>query len=253
MIELVDVHKVYGDVVSVGGVTLRVAPGEALALVGDSGSGKTTTLRMINRLVDPSSGVVRVGGRDAREVPAHELRRGIGYVTQKVGLFPHWTVRENLAAPLRVAGRRAGAAERVRAAARAAELDEGLLDRYPAELSGGQAQRAGVARALVGEPKILLLDEPFGALDPLTRDRLQATFVALRRALGLTAVLVTHDLAEAMLVADRVAVFRAGRVVQVGPPQELVRHPADDAVRALLETPRRHAEVYRALEGGERG
>jgi osmoprotectant transport system ATP-binding protein len=252
VISLQALRKVFGGVVSVDDLTLSIAEGETVALVGDSGSGKTTTLRMINRLVEPTSGRVVIGGVDAASMPRHELRRRIGYVFQKGGLFPHWTVRENIAAPLRVQGRTQHLDAAVRDAARGAELDEGLLDRYPSALSGGQQQRAGVARALSTRPALLLLDEPFGALDPLTRDRIQATFVSLRRERGLTAVFVTHDLAEAMIVADRIAVMRAGRIVQVGPAAELVQRPADDEVRRLLDTPRRDAEVYAALRGQPR-
>jgi len=248
VIEAVGLVKEYGATRVVDEVTLSVASGELLALVGDSGSGKTTTLKMINRLVEPTRGHVKIDGRDTREVPLHELRRGIGYVLQQTGLFPHLTVGENVGLPLELAGwARERIAARVAEVLALAELDPGLAPRRPAELSGGQRQRAGVARALAAEPKVMLLDEPFGALDPLTRDRLQATFAKIRKALGLTAVLVTHDMAEALLLADRIAVLRGGRLVQVGTPAELVRRPTDPLVEQLLDTPRRHAKAFDAL------
>ena len=170
---------------------------------------------------------------------------------QGVGLFPHLSVGENVAVPLRLAGW-----EGERARARVAELlglvelDPQLAARQPSTLSGGQQQRVGVARALAASPRLMLLDEPFGALDPLTRDRLQQSFLALRRRLGLTAILVTHDMAEALLLADRVGVMKGGRLVQIGPPAELLRAPADDHVALLLETPRRQARRLDELSGG---
>jgi osmoprotectant transport system ATP-binding protein len=236
--------KRYGAVAAVDGVSFEVAPGELLALVGDSGSGKTTTLKMINRLVEPSAGRVLVEGQEVSSFPAHLLRRRIGYVFQGVGLFPHLTVAENVAVPLRLLGwPRERIAARVAELLGLVELDAAQGARLPAALSGGQQQRVGVARALAPAVKVVLLDEPFGALDPLTRDRLQQSFQALRRRLGLTAVMVSHDMAEALLLADRIGVMRAGRLVQVGEPAELQRAPADEEVARLLETPQRQARV----------
>ena len=251
MIEVVGLTKRYGDAVVVRDVTLTVEKGELLVLVGASGSGKTTTLKMINRLVEPSSGRVRIAGEDAAAVPPHVLRRRIGYVFQKIGLFPHMTVEENLAVPLSLLAWRADRIrDRVSELLSLVELDASLRSRFPAALSGGQQQRVGVARALAAEPALMLLDEPFGAIDPLTRDRLRETFVGIRRRLGLTAIFVTHDMAEALLLADRIAVMNEGRLVQVGAPRELLASPCDAYVERLLETPRRQARAFDALLGG---
>jgi osmoprotectant transport system ATP-binding protein len=250
MIEVEGLTRRYGDVLAVEAVSFTVAEGELLALVGTSGSGKTTTLKMINRLIEPSAGRVRLDGRDATQIEAHALRRRIGYVFQGVGLFPHLTVAENVAVPLRLAGwARERIAARVAELLALVELDAGYAGRRPAELSGGQQQRVGVARALAAAPRVMLLDEPFGALDPLTRDRLQQTFLDLRRRLHLTALFVTHDMTEALLLADRIGVMRGGRLVQIGTAAELMRAPADAHVAQLLDTPRRQARVVDALLG----
>jgi osmoprotectant transport system ATP-binding protein len=221
-------------------------------LVGASGSGKTTTLKMINRLVEPSAGRVLVEGQDTTTIETHRLRRRIGYVFQGVGLFPHMSVGENVAVPLRLAGWEGERARaRVTELLALVELDPQFALRQPSDLSGGQQQRVGVARALAVSPRLMLLDEPFGALDPLTRDRLQQSFLELRRRLELTAVLVTHDMAEALLLADRVGVMFDGRLVQIGSPSELLRAPADEHVALLLATPRRQARLLDELLGGE--
>ena len=251
MIEAQSLTRRYGGRLAVDDVSFEVATGELLALVGASGSGKTTTLKMINRLVEPSAGRVLVDGEDAATLEAHQLRRRIGYVFQGVGLFPHMSVGENVAVPLRLAGwERERVRARVKDLLELVELNPELGPRRPDELSGGQQQRVGVARALAASPRLMLLDEPFGALDPLTRDRLQQSFLDLRRRLGLTAVLVTHDMAEALLLADRVGVMHAGRLVQVGAPAELLRAPADEHVASLLATPRRQARRLDDLLGG---
>jgi osmoprotectant transport system ATP-binding protein len=251
MIRVTGLTRRYGDKLAVAGVTFHVDAGHVLALVGDSGSGKTTTLKMINRLVEPDEGSVVVEGRDAASVEPHALRRSIGYVFQGVGLFPHMTVAENVAVPLRLLGwPRERCDARVADLLALVELETSLAGRFPAALSGGEQQRVGVARALAPSPRVMLLDEPFGALDPLTRDRLQRSFDGLRRRLLLTAVFVTHDVAEALVLADRIGVMRGGRLVQVGEPSELARSPADDGVARLLDTPRRQARlVADRLEG----
>jgi osmoprotectant transport system ATP-binding protein len=251
MIEVQGLTRRYGERLVVDDVSFKIEAGEVLALVGASGSGKTTTLKMINRLVEPSAGRVLVEGEDAATLETHLLRRRIGYVFQGIGLFPHMSVGENVAVPLRLAGWEAERARtRVQELLELVELDPQLASRPPSDLSGGQQQRVGVARALAVSPRLMLLDEPFGALDPLTRDRLQQSFVLLRRRLGLTAVLVTHDMAEALLLGDRVGVMNAGRLVQFGTPAELLRAPADEHVASLLATPRRQARRLDELLGG---
>jgi osmoprotectant transport system ATP-binding protein len=251
MIEVQGVTRRYGERLAVDGVSFRVEAGELLVLVGASGSGKTTLLKMINRLVEPSSGRVLVEGTDAATLEPHTLRRRFGYVFQGVGLFPHMSVGENVAVPLRLADwEKARARARVTELLSLVELGPELAPRRPSELSGGQQQRVGVARALALSPRLMLLDEPFGALDPLTRDRLQQSFLELRRRLNLTAVLVTHDMTEALALADRVGVMNAGRLVQIGTPAELLRAPADEHVAMLLATPRRQARRLDELLGG---
>src|SRR6185295_127129 len=252
MIELDRVTKRLGGTVVVDEVSLAVGPGELLVLVGGSGSGKTTTLKMINRLIEPSAGRVVVEGTDVAGIPAPDLRRRIGYCFQGIGLFPHLTVAENVAITPRLLGWDAARiAARVDTLLELVELEPATFRaRRPAELSGGQQQRVGLARALAAEPRVMLLDEPFAALDPLTRDRLQHAFRAIQRRLGLTAVFVTHDMLEALLLADRVAVLAGGRLVQVAPPTTIVREPADDYVRQLIGTPARQAEAVAALVRG---
>ena len=248
MIELERVGRRWGDVAAVDEVSLRVAPGELVALVGGSGSGKTTTLKMVNRLIEPSDGVVRVAGRDVRSVPGPELRRGIGYCFQQIGLFPHLSVGENVAVVPALLGWDAKRTQRrVAELLSWLELPLELADRMPSELSGGQQQRVGIARALAAEPEVLLMDEPFGALDPITRDTLQQRFQEIRQVLGITTLFVTHDMAEALRLADRVAVLDAGRLVQVDTPRGLLRAPASDVVEQLLATPRRQAAAVDAL------
>ena len=248
-----DVSKSYdaGRVTVLDRVSLEVCEREFLAVVGPSGSGKTTLLRLVNRLIDPSAGHVRVGGEDVQSVDAVALRRRIGYVFQGVGLFPHMTVAENIAITPKLLGW-----EQARMAARVDELIELVRldrakhrERYPAQLSGGEGQRVGVARALAAKPRIVLMDEPFGALDPLTRDALGQDYRRLHDQLGLTTVMITHDTLEAVLLADRIAIVRSGRVVAEGTPQTLMHDEQDDYVRELMATPRRQAERLSALMG----
>jgi osmoprotectant transport system ATP-binding protein len=250
MIVLEGVSKSYDGVhFSVRDVSLTVPEGRLLALVGGSGCGKTTTLKMINRLIEPTAGVIKVNGKDVRAADPVALRRSIGYVFQGIGLFPHLTIAENIAVVPRLLG---WAKHQIDP-----RVDE-LLElvhlppaeyraRMPRELSGGQQQRVGFARALAARPQVMLLDEPFGALDPVTRDGLREEFTQIRRKLGLTAVMVTHDMTEALLCADRIAVMNAGKLLQVGTPQELLAHPADEFVAALMATPRRQADQLEAL------
>ena len=240
MIELDQVTKTFGDgadrTVAVDDLSLSVAAGEIVALVGSSGSGKTTTLRMINRLTEPSSGRITVDGVDIANVPAHELRRGIGYVIQQGGLFPHRTVLGNVGTVPRLLGwDKTRTDERSRELLDLVGLDAGLADRYPAQLSGGQQQRVGVARALAADPRVLLMDEPFGAVDPIVRAQLQREFARLQRELDKTVVFVTHDVDEAIILADRIAVLApGGRLAQLAPPAELLANPASDFVADFL-------------------
>jgi osmoprotectant transport system ATP-binding protein len=266
MIRLTNVSKSHdgGRTFAVRDVSLHVPPGKLLVLVGTAGCGKTTTLEMINRLSEPDEGTVEVDGRDVSGEDPVQLRRKIGYVIQKSGLFPHMTVAENVAVVPRLLGPAAGWTEQT-IAARVDELLR-LVDlepaefagRLPAALSGGQQQRVGFARALAARPKIMLLDEPFGALDPLTRDDVRDTFLGLKRELGLTAVLVTHDMAEALVSADLIGVMKRvetegeteGRLLRLGTPQELMDDPRDEFVKDMLSTPQRQADQIEALKGG---
>jgi osmoprotectant transport system ATP-binding protein len=258
MIQLLQVSKSWdgGDSFAVRDVTLEVAQGRVLALLGGSGSGKSTTIKMINRLIEPTSGSIYIAGQDIRRRDPVELRRSIGYVFQAVGLFPHMTVAKNIEVVIRLRGGPATPdRKRVNELLELVHLppDE-FADRLPRQLSGGQRQRVGFARALATESQVMLLDEPFGALDPVTRDSLQVEFQQLQKALGFTAVLVTHDMAEALLLADVIAVMRGGQVIRQGRPAELLAEPGDEYVATLLETPKRHGELIRRLAfGGERG
>lgn len=249
MIELNNVTKQYGETAVVDDISLAVSEGELLVLLGDSGSGKTTTLKMINRLIDATSGVIRLDGQDVRKVPAHLLRRRVGYVFQKVGLFPHMTVAENIAiTPSLLEWELSAIEKQVDQLLTMVELEPATMrGRYPSELSGGQQQRVGVARALAATPKVMLLDEPFGALDPLTRDRLQQSFARIRREHHLTGIFVTHDMVEALILGDRIAVMRNGRLVQVGTPHQLMVEPADEYVQQLMGTPKRQAHLVDEL------
>ena len=249
MIELQHLTTQYGNQVAVRDLSLTVDEGELLVLLGGSGSGKTTTLKMINRLIEPSAGSVLVDGRDVAELAPHDLRRRIGYAFQQVGLFPHMTVAENIGVtPALLGWTEDKLRRRVDELLALVELDpDETRDRRPDQLSGGQQQRVGVARALAARPRLMLLDEPFGALDPLTRHRLQESCARIRRELGLTAVFVTHDMVEALVLGDRIAVLQAGRLGQVGTPRTLMREPANDYVRQLLDTPRREAQLVESL------
>ena len=250
MIELVGVSKRYGDHAALDGVSLSVEAGEFVALVGGSGSGKTTLLKTINRLNPPDVGRVRVAGEDVGGLAAHVLRRRIGYVFQEVGLFPHLSVGENIAITPKLLGwDQARIAARVGTLLDLVALPRDVAGRAPAALSGGQRQRVGVARALAAEPKLMLMDEPFGALDPITRDALGGDYRALHDRLGLTTLMVTHDMAEAVLLADRIVVLDKGRILADGAPADLLAHTADPAVRALLEAPKRQAERLRERLG----
>ena len=255
MIELCGVCKSYdgGDSFAVRDVDLHVAEGELVVLLGESGCGKTTTLKMINRLIEPTSGRITVDGADVREQDAVLLRRRIGYVFQRIGLFPHMAVGENVAVVPRLLGwPRRETAGRVDELLELVGLPAGeYRDRLPRQLSGGQQQRVGVARALAARAKVMLMDEPFGALDPLTRVAIQDEFRRIHDRLGLTTLLVTHDMTEALLMASRIAVLDGGRLVQVGTPRELMTHPAGAVVAELMQAPKRQADRLEAIAAGE--
>jgi len=232
------VSKRFGESQALDDVSVAVNAGECLALVGESGSGKTTLLRTFNRLVDPDAGHVLVGDQDVAAMEPVALRRRIGYVPQDGGLLPHWRVQRNVELVLRLLGD-PEATNKARAALQLVGLDPDRFgDRWPRELSGGQRQRVAIARALAASPRILLLDEPFGALDAITRGELQDAFAALRKELGTTCVLVTHDLHEALLLANNIAVLRRGRVEQIAAPAVLVSAPATEYVATLLRRAR---------------
>jgi osmoprotectant transport system ATP-binding protein len=250
LIAYTDVAKTFdgGRVVAVDDVSLEVAEGEFLAIVGGSGSGKTTLLRLANRLIEADRGRITVEGEDVGNVDPIGLRRRIGYVFQSGGLFPHINVAGNIGITPKLLGTPADEiAARVDELLDLVRLDRAQYrDRLPHELSGGQRQRVGVARALAAKPRIVLMDEPFGALDPLTRDALGDDYRALHGKFDLTTVMITHDMTEAILLADRVAVMRGGRLLAEGTPAELSRS-GDAYVGELLRTPRRQAERLNAL------
>lgn len=229
---------------AVDDVSLNVAKGELVALLGESGSGKTTTLKLINRLVEPTAGRVFVEGEDVTRADPVALRRRIGYAIQQVGLFPHLTVAENVAVVPRLLGwKQVVTQARVTELLALMNLPPELAARRPDTLSGGQAQRVGLARALAARPQVMLLDEPFGAVDPITRELLQAEYRKVHDALGLTTVIVTHDVTEALLLADRLAVLHEGRLVGLGTAAELFAAPPHPQVERLLAMPRRQAEA----------
>ncbi len=230
------VSRRYGSVVALDDVSLDIHPGECMALVGESGSGKTTLLRCFNRMVSPDEGRVLVDGRDVREPDPVQLRRSIGYVQQEGGLMPHWTVHRNAALVPRLRGRDDTDARADAALDLVGLPPEEFGRRWPSQLSGGQRQRVAIARALADHPAILLMDEPFGALDAITRAELHESFLELRGRVRATCVLVTHDLGEALRLGDRVAVMRRGRIEQVDDADALASRPASDYVARLLES-----------------
>ncbi len=251
MIELRNVYKRFESSrdYAVTDVNLIVRKGELLGLIGESGCGKTTTLRLINRLEEVTQGEILVAGENVMDHNPQELRRNIGYVIQGIGLFPHRTVEQNVAAVPELLGWDPQRIDR-----RCTEtLDLVGLPRSeygmrnPMDLSGGQQQRVGVARALTAKPELMLMDEPFGALDPITRAGIQDEFKSIQRNLGLTVIMVTHDMTEALLMADRIAVMKMGRILQLGTPGELLNEPADDYVQEIVEMPRRRAELIDQL------
>ena len=240
-----------GRTFALKGVSLAIEAGAFVALVGASGSGKTTTLKTINRLIEPDEGDVRLDGRSVRDQPGPHLRRGIGYVFQGIGLFPHLTVGENIAVTPRLLGwSEADIAARIGELLDLVALPRAFAARAPQALSGGQQQRVGLARALAARPRVVLMDEPFGALDPVTRQELGDAYRQLHGALGLTTVMVTHDVQEAVLLSDRIVVMKGGRVLADDTPRALLRGHADPDVAALMAMPRIQADRVAALMAG---
>lgn len=237
----------FGAITAVGGVDCSIAAGSFVALVGASGSGKSTLLKTVNTLVAPTEGRVLFAGEDVAALNPARLRRRVGYVFQGVGLFPHFPVAENIAIGPRLAGEKLPP-ERIAELLELVELDPAMATRMPDELSGGQRQRVGVARALAGEPELLIMDEPFGALDPITRAALGSKVRELHERLGLTTVMVTHDMAEALLLADRVLVMDAGALVADATPRELLAGAGGDIAQGLVAVPREQAERLAAME-----
>ncbi len=240
VIRVSNLTKRYGAQVVIDNLSFEVAQGETLVLLGPSGCGKTTLLKTLNRLIEPDSGTIEINGRDVRQQAPEALRRGIGYVIQQVGLLPHYTVAQNVGVVPGLLGRPAA-----ETAARTTELLERLhlpaarfAAMLPAQLSGGQQQRVGLARALAADPPVILLDEPFGALDPLTRAAVRRDFRELDELRRKTMVLVTHDVQEAFELADRIMLLNHGRIQQLGPPRELLLQPANDFVRSFFQAER---------------
>ena len=240
MIQLEQVTKRYGNTIAVDELSLEVDKGEVCVLIGPSGCGKTTTLRMINRLIEPTSGRIIIDGEDTSGVRPEKLRQSIGYAIQSVGLFPHMTVATNIAVvPHLLHWEKERLAERVTELLRLVGLTpEEYAGKYPNQLSGGEAQRIGVARALAADPPMLLMDEPFGAVDPLTREKLQAQFLRIQQEVKKTVILVTHDLDEAIRMADRIAIMEAGKLVQYDTPETILSKPANKFVHDFVGTDR---------------
>ncbi|RUU33277.1 ABC transporter ATP-binding protein [Mesorhizobium sp. M6A.T.Ca.TU.002.02.2.1] len=258
MIEIEGITKRYDATTVVDDVSMVIEPRTVAVIVGTSGSGKTTLLRMINRLVEPTAGVIKLDGADNRSLPGYELRRSIGYAIQSHGLFPHRTVAQNIATvPVLLGWDKARIKARVDELMTLYQLDpQAFGPRYPHELSGGQQQRVGVARALAAEPNVLLMDEPFGALDPIIRNKAQEDLLAIQKRFGTTIILVTHDMEEAVHMGDKIAVMDAGKLVQYAKPAEILAKPASAFVESLVgasEKPFRLLSLGRVRDAVEKG
>lgn len=236
MLSIKHLTKIYsGNKKAVDDISLDIQSGEFIAFIGTSGSGKTTALRMINRMIEATEGQIEIDGKDVRSMNPVELRRNIGYVIQQIGLMPHMTIKENIVlVPKLLKWSKEKKDKRAKELIKLVDLPESFLNRYPAELSGGQQQRIGVVRALAAEQDIILMDEPFGALDPITRDTLQDLVKTLQRKLGKTFIFVTHDMDEAIKLADKICIMSEGKVVQFDTPDNILRHPANDFVRDFI-------------------
>lgn len=251
IIELLSVEKRYDSTYAVRGISFEVAEGETLVLLGSSGSGKTTILKMINRLIEPTSGVIKIKGENILSRDPIKVRRSMGYAIQGIGLFPHMSISENVSVMQRLKGvpeeeRRQRTREVLDLVGLAPDV---FSHRYPDELSGGQQQRVGVARALAVDPSILLMDEPFGALDAVTRDTLQQEFLKLKNKLRKTTVFVTHDIFEAFILADRIAVLHEGKLEQIGTAEEIISEPKTDFVKNLLLGPMERLKEFQKGAG----
>ncbi|WP_436861481.1 betaine/proline/choline family ABC transporter ATP-binding protein [Staphylococcus caeli] len=236
MLSIKNLSKVYGGgKKAVDNISLDVEAGEFIAFIGTSGSGKTTALRMINRMIEATEGQIAINGKDVRKMNPVELRRKIGYVIQQIGLMPHMTIRENIVlVPKLLKWSQEKKEKKAKELIKLVDLPEEYLDRYPSQLSGGQQQRIGVVRALAAEQDIILMDEPFGALDPITRDTLQDLVKELQQKLGKTFIFVTHDMDEAIKLADKICIMSEGRIVQFDTPDNILRHPENDFVRDFI-------------------
>ena len=236
IIQFSNVSKSYGETLVLDDVSVSIEEGEFLMLIGRSGCGKTTFLKLINGLLEPDAGTVSVFGEDISSVDKISLRRSIGYVIQSVGLFPHMTVRKNIEYVPGLFRQYPEGIWLLEKIMKLVSLDPDLKNRYPAELSGGQRQRVGIARALAARPKLLLMDEPFGAVDEITRKQLQGSIKDIKDELGLTIIFVTHSVEEAFRLGDRIAIFEDHRIIQIDKPENILKNPADAFVKALIET-----------------
>ena len=254
MIKAVQLSKVFGDIKAVNEISFEVKEGENLVLLGTSGCGKTTTLKMINRLVEPSSGEMFIDGKNILEQPPEELRQRIGYVLQSIGLFPHYTVAQNIAiVPQLLKWDKARIDKRVNELIEKLHLSPEYLNKYPNQLSGGQQQRVGLARALVADPPVLLMDEPFGALDNVTRSKIHDEFKGLDELKRKTIIMVTHDVQEAFELGNRICLMDKGRIIQSGTPAELLFNPANDFVKEFLKDQRLQLEFKAIAPDGHPG
>ncbi|MFY0543588.1 ABC transporter ATP-binding protein [Brevibacillus sp. H7] len=244
------VRKEYGQTVVIEDLNLEIPKGNIAVLVGPSGCGKTTTMKMINQLIKPTAGRILINGKNTMEIDPVQLRRGIGYVIQQVGLFPHMTIAENISLVPRLSkGKAAVDTGKVNEMLERVGLDPAQYrDRYPSELSGGQQQRVGVARALMSDPPIILMDEPFSALDPITREQLQDELIRLNQGLNKTIVFVTHDMDEALKIADQIIVMQNGKVIQQGTPDQILRHPANEFIRGFIGEKRLSAHLSQLVD-----
>ena len=241
-VALVGLSRRYGDVVALDNVTRTIEAGQFVALVGKSGSGKSTLLKTINRLVEPTAGRVEINGEDVTSPDVHQLRRGIGYIFQNIGLFPHMSVARNISIGARIGKGEPLQPEEIAGLLARVDLPPDMVNRMPDQLSGGQQQRVGVARALSTSPRLMLMDEPFGALDPITRENLGDNYRKLHDDLGLTTIMVTHDMSEALLLADRIWVLSNGRVVADANPTQLLAGKCGEEAESLVAVPRGQAE-----------